>query len=803
MHEKELRLAIVCYGGVSLAVYMHGVVKEVLKLARASKAYHGIAQRRSRPSASYDGAAGDTPYETDTERFYFELLQACADKQELRVIVDAVSGASAGGINGIFLARALAHDLDIDHQREMWLELADVTYLMDKQTIADRWSKFYLYPLLLALNWKRFRNLFSDEEMRRKVSTFVRSRWFEPPFSAIIMQELMLDAIERMGDAVPGRSLLPKGQKIDLMVSLTNFFGRQQAISLHDPQQVIEREHRSKVTFGYVQHEDRSVSSDFDADDVPGLAFAARATSSVPGTFPPAQIADLDAILAARGRDWPGRQRFFEKNFPHLLSNDIDPATVNFVDGSVVNNKPFGGVIEALQRRPAHREVDRRILFIDPTPEKVESGGAQPRPSFFRTIFASVAEIPRNEPIHDELAWVDEYNEKVSRLQNVVGAVRAEVDPMIDAIIAAGQSLDLNAGLLATWREQSNAMSAKRAGYAYSTYSSLKSFYLFESASVWIDRLAGVQGVHFMRNAVRSKVLGWAQSNRLWHSADDEGSEDQLDRPALIGAMRRLDVDFRIRRLRFVIMSLNRMYGHQEQEGATPVASTVIDEIKKALYDFIGIFAECKESADSPLALKPQLDALSDDDPAVANEAVRALLDSLAGQMALEDLDYQLDEALADRLGPQLDESIREGLLRAYIGFPFYDVITLPLTQSTDLVEIDPILVDRISPEDSPSIRDDLIRPTLKGSQFYKYGAFFSHKYRENDYLWGRLHASERLVDLLIDSVGIGNLAAGFQIGAFKKRLFKAILDSEAAHLVDCDGLIAELHRDIDAISDQ
>jgi len=29
MRQKELRLALVCYGGISLAVYMHGVTKEL------------------------------------------------------------------------------------------------------------------------------------------------------------------------------------------------------------------------------------------------------------------------------------------------------------------------------------------------------------------------------------------------------------------------------------------------------------------------------------------------------------------------------------------------------------------------------------------------------------------------------------------------------------------------------------------------------------------------------------------------------------------------------------------------------
>ena len=31
----ELRLALVCFGGVSLAIYMHGITKEVHSLLRA------------------------------------------------------------------------------------------------------------------------------------------------------------------------------------------------------------------------------------------------------------------------------------------------------------------------------------------------------------------------------------------------------------------------------------------------------------------------------------------------------------------------------------------------------------------------------------------------------------------------------------------------------------------------------------------------------------------------------------------------------------------------------------------------
>ena len=47
MRQKELRIALVCYGGISLAVYMHGVTKELWHAVRASRAHHA-----RQPSAS-------------------------------------------------------------------------------------------------------------------------------------------------------------------------------------------------------------------------------------------------------------------------------------------------------------------------------------------------------------------------------------------------------------------------------------------------------------------------------------------------------------------------------------------------------------------------------------------------------------------------------------------------------------------------------------------------------------------------------------------------------------------------------
>src|SRR5690606_24234436 len=115
-----------------------------LKLVRASRAYHVREATDGRPPAAYaDSCSGR---EVDTERVYFDLLSALGGRLELRVVIDVIAGASAGGVNGIVLARALAHDLDMDAHREMWLRHADVIELLDRQ--ARRWSKFGLKPLL-------------------------------------------------------------------------------------------------------------------------------------------------------------------------------------------------------------------------------------------------------------------------------------------------------------------------------------------------------------------------------------------------------------------------------------------------------------------------------------------------------------------------------------------------------------------------------------------------------------------------------------------------------------------------------
>jgi Patatin-like phospholipase len=70
----EHRLGLVVYGGVSLAIYMNGICQEFYNAVRG--------------------------------RGVYKLIKALTDAD---IVVDIVSGTSAGGINGVLLSYALAN----------------------------------------------------------------------------------------------------------------------------------------------------------------------------------------------------------------------------------------------------------------------------------------------------------------------------------------------------------------------------------------------------------------------------------------------------------------------------------------------------------------------------------------------------------------------------------------------------------------------------------------------------------------------------------------------------------------------
>jgi hypothetical protein len=88
-------------------------------------------------------------------------------------------------------------------------------------------------------------------------------------------------------------------------------------------------------------------------------------------------------------------------------------------------------------------------------------------------------------------------------------------------------------------------------------------------------------------------------------------------------------------------------------------------------------------------------------------------------------------------------------------------------------------------------------RATLKGIQFNSFGAFFSRAYRENDYLWGRLHGADRLIDITVSALPEGMYLPPGMVVGLKREIFRAILAEEKPRLTMVQPLFEELEREV------
>lgn len=802
--ERELRLALVCYGGVSLAVYMHGVTKEILKLARASKSLHAHHDPVMRAAAGYEQGEGVHHRELDSEFVYFDLLQDIGKDLDLRVVIDIVAGASAGGINGIMLARALAHDLSLDPLRDMWLDLADVTELLDPGGRASLWSKPFMRPILKLISWWQLRSDFEkvgggaarDPEVRRKLSLFTRSRWFEPPFSGERMSEMMLDGLYSLGEPVlPGNSLMPPGHALELFVTTTDFRGHRQTITLHDPPQIKEREHRQILCFEFKQTPGGTMQSDFNRQSVPGLALAARATSCFPGAFPPLNIKEIDGLVQKRGVEWEKRDAFIARNFAAMRAASQNPEDAAFIDGSVLMNKPFALAIKSIQGRAAHREVDRRLVYIDPSPnhgDRPLQDVVEELPGFFSTLKGALSDIPRNQPIRDDLEWLEEFNERVQRLSQVVDAIHPKVVEEIALILSKSVKRPPSAKRIAALRSKANELAAKQASYAYDGYARLKVLSVLRDVGDYLRHLVKSPD----KLGVAALVEQWALSHDIRPIGDAARDSQKGGEAVWIDFLRRYDVRFRIRRLRFILRQLNAQYQQLPEEKSIRTHAW-LNEFKARIYDHLDAYQwACNWSSSVALS---NYQAMIQDDPeaSLSAEQVDEILRHAEKVMDLGRIDEEVEDSLAyyATTAPYFDKW--HDVITAYLGFPYYDVLTLPMVQWGDLDELDDIKVDRISVNDANSLRSGGARELLKGTELANFGAFFSRAYRENDYLWGRLTGAERLIDIVVSAAPD---VQGLDVAEYKRRAFKAILDAEAPHLRKISPLIAELLTDAERL---
>lgn len=778
MREKELRLALICYGGVSLAVYMHGITREIWHLVRASRAF-----------------LEDQPSEGGSEDIYRELLSLIEETSgtRLRVLTDIIAGASAGGINGVFLSQAIVTGQSLEPLTDLWLKNADVEVLLDPDARPlSRFSKFWAAPIAWAILRRRggavARTVAKEaqDEVATKLSGFVRARWFQPPFGGRGFSALLLDALNAMAEKAASAPLLPAGQPLDLYVTVTDFHGHREQLVLNSPANVTENEHRITIGFSTRGQDRGKLANPIE------LAFAARATASFPGAFPPFNVREMEGLLQSKGTIWDGRDSFLKRILPQQFAAGTLDSTF-LIDGSVLANAPFAQAISALRNRPARREVDRRFVYIDPKPGlpsfRIRARGqaderpAKP-PGFFATIFGATSDIPREQPIRDSLNMIEDRSRRIARMREITEHLEVEVEAMIETMLGKTWFLSKpTTERLGKWRLTMSRKSAAATGYSYPAYAHLRLIGVLDDILATARR-AWPEGSQQHFQALRTSL--WDEICRRGLDRMT-GKRGEVTAEASISFFRDQDVRFRIRRLRFLARRLA-----EDIEGKGKLSPAAADTLRHAIYSSLSYFLEA-ETAEFL-----GLDVAEAVREGVANPA--KLLDQLASKRKLDTADSATDAAIHAAMAAISDEAGRNILL-GYLGYILYDIATLPLLQGEGQDEFDPVKVDRISPDDAATIRPGGAAAMLKGIEFNNFGAFFSRAYRENDYLWGRLHGIDRLVDIVHSSMTGTYPLDPTVVLKLKKRAFLAVLDGEEARLGQIGPLITELRAEIAALS--
>ncbi len=739
---RELRLGLVCYGGVSLAVYMNGITQELLNFVVASRAVEAGLAREDVP-------AGST-------RAYYDRLAELAEESgvQTRVVIDSIAGTSAGGINGVILAKALAHDLPQDSLRDLWLDKGDIWKLL-----GGKFRGFFkITRLIVGLPFGKAR----------------------PPLSGDSMFQWVHEALADMTKEDRGRSLMPPGHELRLFVTTTDYNGYPRHVAIGDPSAALEKNYRNVLVFSFLRDVDgKTLADQFGGKYDPVLAFAARATSSFPGAFPPINLENISKNVP--GLDPALLGEVSTQFFRDYQLEKADVQKTFFIDGGVLDNYPFGPAIADIVGRPSAHEVKRLLLYIQPDPGKPPAGASGKTPSLVGTVWGGLSTINGYEPIVDDLQDVRRFNDRVQRIQDII----ARSTPVISATLKNRAQLDPSQPLPAAAAvedktEVMDRMVREESPLLYESYFQIRVHSVVEQLATGVSRLCNFPADSNHGAFVAAAVDAWAKRRGIVGAKTDREIQEQF--------IQNLDLGHTRRQLRFVVNAVDQLYdsygdlapGRHPSRQELDDAKAAVDSLIKDLSEVIEADTLPDELTRAVAPLCGSVDPFGGGAPLPANAAAWA--DGHA--QALDGIYDQLVTLVVERRGRvrrdlheefrrrtlAWEPAAREKVLVYYLGFPWWDALVYPLRVLGDVGELEDIAVYRVSPDDATALGGGIAAEKLKGVALGHFAAFFARDKRENDYLWGRLDGAERILTLLQEGPPAKNQL---------RPAFEAILDEE------------------------
>ena len=379
--SREHRLGLVVYGGVALAIYMNGTCQEFYNAVRG--------------------------------RGIYKLIKALTDAD---IIVDIISGTSAGGINGVLLSYALANSqekkwIKFEEFAEVWKKSGDINKLLFKQ---EDYSGFDLSSFFNGVGYYKQEIKKALLERKEDLKKNAPEDDWESPLKEL---DLFITGTDTLG-------------KINQVFDNTN-----RVIELKDHQAIFHLEYRDYA------------DNPFNPDDITceALAKLCQITSCFPVAFPPVTVKldPLDKPLDDKDPDkklneWGNLNNRIVPETPPKPDNSVslkqqnkkgktliaiedDPGEgyrLHFVDGGVLDNRPFSYTIKEIYHRTTERPVYRKLFYVDPSPDRFKGNPEYEdmlKPGIVRVVKDSLIALPRYESINKDLELINEHNEKVRR----------------------------------------------------------------------------------------------------------------------------------------------------------------------------------------------------------------------------------------------------------------------------------------------------------------------------------------------------------------------------------------------------
>lgn len=678
-HTREVRLGLVLYGGVSLAVYENGVAQELYRAIRGEGIY-GLVK----------------------------------DLIDSDIIVYIISGTSAGGVNGVMLAYALSTNRDFAPVADLWRNQADIEALL-------------------------------REKDDPKATSILNSDYY---------QQKLRECFESLRAKPAAPAPCPSAvEELDLFVTGTDANGRISTIYDDLGHALDVKNHRALFKLSYRGgRTGDNEKNDFKQADPADLARLCRITSCFPAAFEPVRVEVSDSAFFRWGK----------------LAG---PAV--YMDGGILNNKPFTSTIDAISRRTAVREVERFLIYVEPDPEVFDSGTPQAvpdSPNVAKAALSALVSIPRYQSIAGDLAAIEAHNERVERLAGILNSIgtpspmspadfSADTARVADEIAAqdtyyACRLIQLRdaavAGILndPAGRSYISDAQTRRSGKI-----------LVESFHYWAgDAAATLMDFDVYFRLRRAGHLSHVLMRRVKQSRDPkevQAAWDQVNHffklyEILEWCMKASvdSTDFEWRKLADLYRNLDLAPEAERKVILSGISAGKWGEVAARLQtvlDTEGIAVPVEPGAAGRGRFYRDL----------RNRMGQTPQDPARGNL-LREVDRQFAEALR-----KLPDDYIGGSLRAeFSWFLEFDRLVFPMLFGLDGHSVDPIRVVRFSPRDAQrGLSKGEPAAKVCGSTLGAFGGFFKKTWRANDIMIGRLDSVCQLLECLLTRVALARAA--------------------------------------------